>query len=224
MVKASPWMDRLSLIFSLVVVAVAGVWVWQQGVFSVSLTDQTNVAWYLVRASGVTAYALLTASMVWGIVLTSRVIKDWSPGVVSMLMHSTISWLAVVFSIVHALLLLFDTYVTYTVADIVIPFVGPYRPLAVGLGTLACWIVLIVSASFAFRKYIGHRIWWLLHLTSYASFALVTLHVVFAGTDAARLGFKALLVIGVMAVVGFLVHRLWRSASHNQAKALETAS
>ena len=61
-------------------------------------------------------------------------VKDWSPGVVSMLMHSTLSWLAVVIELGHGLLLLVDQYFRYNVADVFIPFVGPYRPLAVGLG------------------------------------------------------------------------------------------
>ncbi|MFN8376453.1 MAG: ferric reductase-like transmembrane domain-containing protein [Anaerolineae bacterium] len=212
MVKDSPWMDRLSFIFSLIVVIATGLWIWQQGALRVNLTEQTNGNWYLERSAGITAYSLLLISVVWGIAVTSRVVKDWSPGVLSMLLHSTISWLAVVFSLTHALLLLLDKYVPYTLADILIPFTGPYRPLAVGLGTLAFWIGLIVAASFSIKKRLGQRAWKALHLTSYVAFGLVTAHALLAGTDAAHIGFQILLALGVLLVIALLAYRVRKAA------------
>ncbi|RDJ93895.1 hypothetical protein B4Q13_18750, partial [Lacticaseibacillus rhamnosus] len=72
----------------------------------------------------------------------------------------------------HALLLLVDKYFAYTIADVLVPFIGPYRPLAVGLGTLSLWVMLAVSASFWIKDRLGHRNWWWLHLTSYVTFGL----------------------------------------------------
>jgi len=66
-----------------------------------------------------------------------------SPGPVSMTLHSTLSWLALLFGLGHGLLLLFDDYFTYTLGNIFLPFTGPYRPEVVGLGTLAFWLFMI---------------------------------------------------------------------------------
>src|SRR5215472_11651621 len=110
--------DWLVLAVAVVVAAVAIVYTAQVGAFNVSLTQDALWAWHLSRASGMVAYLMLTASTLWGIFLSSRVIKDWSPGPLSLLLHATTSWLAVIFSIAHAGLLLFDNYHNFTPANL----------------------------------------------------------------------------------------------------------
>src|SRR5258706_7177033 len=117
-----------------------------------ALASDSQIAWYLIRAAGMTAYSLLAASTIWGLFLSSRLIKDWTPGTVSMLFHSTISWLAVVFSLAHVGLLLFDTYYSYKLTDLVIPFVGPYRPFVVVFGIITPCLLLGVRISFIFCR------------------------------------------------------------------------
>jgi sulfoxide reductase heme-binding subunit YedZ len=202
-------MDVLSVVLSIGMVALAAVWMLTSGAFNLALTDQQNATWYLIRALGITGYVLITISMAWGIVLSSRMVKDWSPGPLSMLLHSTVSWLGLLFGFGHAALLLVDNYFHYAIGDILIPFTGPYRPIAVGLGTLAFWILLIVTPSFALRKRLfSHRAWQLLHYTSYGAFVLVTLHGLLAGTDGTHLGFRLLLGISVVATSGLLAYRI----------------
>lgn len=209
MTRSSRFMDLLSFAFSLSVVLIAAIWLWQSGILTVSLAQQENIIWYFIRSAGVTAYILLTISVVWGLALSSRVVKDWSPGALSMLLHSTVSWLGLTFALMHALLLLFDRYLSYQIADVLIPFTGPYRPLAVGLGTLAFWIMVVVTPSFALKKrLLGHRAWKLLHYASYAAFALVTIHGLAAGTDSGHTGFRLLIGISVLMSVILLGYRL----------------
>jgi predicted ferric reductase len=211
MAKASPWMDRLAFVFSLLVVLGAGFWLWQRGTFNIHLAGENNLSWYLIRAAGLTSYILLTISVIWGLAVSSRIVKDWSPGVMSMLLHSTISWLAVIFALGHALLLTLDHYMPYTLSQLFVPFAGPYRPVAVGLGVIAFWVALVVSASFSVKKLMGHRAWKLLHYTSFVSFGLVTAHGLLAGTDANNLGFQILLAGSVTLVIVFLVYRIRQS-------------
>lgn len=204
MAKESPWMDWLSFIFSGGIVLVVTGWMLQQGAISTSLP----ATWYLIRSTGITAYILMVLSVLWGLAVSSRVVKDWSPGALSMLLHSSISWLAVGFALAHAGLLLLDDYLTYHITDLFIPFIGPYKPFAVGLGILAFWVGLLVSLSFRFKKQLGHRTWKSLHLTSYAAFGLVTLHGLFAGADAHNTGFRLLVGLGTASVISLLVYRV----------------
>ncbi|MEZ4670738.1 MAG: ferric reductase-like transmembrane domain-containing protein [Anaerolineae bacterium] len=204
----SHWLDGASLVFSVVVIGVALILMIQQGFFSANLLQDTNLSWHLIRSAGTVAYVLLTTSVLWGLALSSRVVKDWSPGVLSMVMHSTLSWLAVILAAGHALLLLVDSYFHYSLSDVVIPFTGPYRPFAVGLGTLALWVSFAVAISFAFKDRMGHRAWKLLHYTSYITFAMATVHGLLAGKDASLLGFKLLIAFCVVAVVVFTTHRI----------------
>lgn len=202
-------LDGLSLVFSVGIVLVTAIWLTQSGAFNVSLTGNDNITWYLIRAAGITAYTLLTVSMVWGLAVSSRVVKDWSPGALSMLLHSTVSWLALGFSAFHMLLLLVDKFFSYQITDVLIPFVGPYRPLAVGLGTLAFWILVFVTPSFALKKRLfSQRAWKLLHYTSYAAFLMVTAHGIAAGTDSGHIGFRLLIVSSLLVTGGLLAHRV----------------
>lgn len=193
------------------------------GMGAVMTQADVNTSWYLVRATGLTAYTLLATSTVWGLFLTSRIIADWSPGPMSMLFHATTSWLAVVLSIAHAALLLFDTYYTYTIADLVVPFIGPYRPIVVGLGIIGAWLTLAITISFSIRKLMGNRAWRWLHYTSYLTFAMVTAHSVLAGTDTENPGTRIMYVVMSVIVVVLLWRRLvgGRTAPKSAARSVE---
>lgn len=171
------------------------------------LAQDSKISWYFVRAAGLTAYALLGASTVWGLFLTSRIIADWSPGPMSMLFHASASWLAVVLSIAHAALLLLDKYYQYKITDLIVPFVGPYRPLAVGIGVIAAWLTIAITISFSLRKVIGQKAWRWLHYASYVTFALVTAHGILAGTDSENLGTRIMYVSMSVAVLALLLRR-----------------
>ncbi len=205
--------DLLLLIGSAIVIGMSAVWMVNSGMFSIRLAEDSKLSWHLVRSSGVIAYLLLMASILWGLFISAQFVKDWSPGPVSMTVHSTISWLALILSLVHALLLLLDDYFTYTLGDLFIPFMGPYRPEAVGLGTLAFWVIVVVTLSFAVKKRLGHQTWKMLHYASYLSFALVSVHGLFAGTEGTQLGFRVLVALGVVLVVLLLGIRMGKASA-----------
>lgn len=209
MENESHWMDSTSLVFSLLVIGLAGVWLVHTGTLETSLTTSGNATWYLIRSFGITAYIMLTLSVMWGLALSSAAVKNWSPGPLTMLIHSTISWLSLVFGMVHGLLLMADKYFTYRITDVLIPFEGPYRPLAVGLGTTAFWLLVIITPSFALKKRLfSYRAWKTLHYTSYAAFLLVTAHALAAGTDAGNPGFRLLLGLSLLLTVILLGYRI----------------
>ena len=210
MTKSTKWIDRLVILFSLGVMGASAWGMSTGGVFDFALHNDAQLTWHLIRSSGIIAYVLLMASTIWGLFISSQLVKDWSPGTISMTLHSTVSWLALVLGLGHGLLLMFDDYFTYTLGNVLIPFTGPYRPEVVGLGTLALWMIIAVTLSFPLRKRIGHSIWKRLHYMSYVAFGLVTVHGLFAGTDAERIGFRLLVGIGVTLVVLLLGMRLGR--------------
>lgn len=204
MAKSTKWIDFSVIIASMVVIGVSVLWMINSGVFSFALDQDQKLSWHLVRSAGMVSYVLLLASTVWGLFISSQFVKDWSPGPVSLTLHSTISWLALLLGLAHGLLLMFDDYYTYTLTNILVPFNGPYRPAVVGLGTLAFWIIVAVSLSFPLKKYMGRRNWLLLHYTSYLAFGMVSLHGLFAGTDGNLLGFRILVGLGLIVVIALL--------------------
>jgi predicted ferric reductase len=219
MEKSTKWTDIGLSIASVAIIGLSIVWMIKSGMFNFTLDQDQKLSWHLVRSSGIVAYLLLLASTVWGLFISSQFVKDWSPGPISLTMHSTISWLALLLGLIHALLLMFDNYFTYTLSNIFVPFTGPYRPEAVGLGTLAFWIIVVVALSFPLKKRIGHVTWKRLHYMSYAAFGLVSLHGLFAGTDGTNLGFRVLVGIGILLVVLLLGIRMGKDQEAAQAVA-----
>ncbi len=205
--------DTLLIIASLIIIALSIAVSVHNGMFSISLAEDELLTWHLIRSSGIFAYILLTMSMIWGLFLSNQLIKDWSPGPVSMTVHSTLSWLSVSLSLIHALLLMVDAYFTYTLVDIFVPFTGPYRPLWVGLGTLSFWVLLLVSISFVFKKWLGQKTWKRLHYMSYGVYFMSTLHGLFAGSDSEILGFKVMIALGILVVILLTGARIGKQSS-----------
>jgi sulfoxide reductase heme-binding subunit YedZ len=142
--------------------------------------------WLLARASGFTAYAFLTLSVLAGLVLKSRpfgtaVKPAWVTG-----LHRSLALTAVGALIGHATAIVLDTTVKISPLGVLVPGLAGYRPLATALGVLAAELMIVVYASFSLRKRIGTRNWRRLHWATYGIFAAATAHGLAAGTDTSR--------------------------------------
>ncbi|MCA9872539.1 MAG: ferric reductase-like transmembrane domain-containing protein [Anaerolineales bacterium] len=173
-----------------------------------------KTAWHVTRSTGMVAYLLLAASTIWGLLLSTKIIKDTVPPVLSLAMHNVLSWAAIGLVGVHMFALLFDSFYTYRLADLVIPFIGPYRPEWVGLGIIGMYLMLLTSLSFNWRKQLGQKWWRRLHYFTFIAFIMVTVHGVMAGTDSSSLGMKTLYWGSGLLVLLLTNYRLL-TAGHN---------
>ena len=166
--------------------------------------------WLLIRASGITAWGLLTAVVVWGILLRTRVLGRVASPQGLLVMHRWLSALALGFLFVHMALLLIDPAVQFTPTQLLIPFTSTWQPLAVGLGTLALWMLIPVSVMGRLRSRLGKagNAWFRrTHLIAYAAWPVATAHYVLAGTDAIAQWSVALLIAGTSLIVLALLAR-----------------
>lgn len=141
--------------------------------------------WLLARASGLTAYGLLTLSVLAGLVLKSRPFSRLKPAVVTEI-HRTLAITGLGALALHAVSLVLDQTVKVTPAALVVPGLVSYRPAAVAIGVVASWLFVIVTTSFWVRKRIGMKTWRRLHWLTFALFATATIHGVAAGTDTSQ--------------------------------------
>ena len=140
-------------------------------------------AWYLSRASAFAAYVLLWWSMVLGLALTNKLARIWPGGPTVNDLHEHAGLLGLVFGLLHAFVLLGDSYIGYTLPQIVIPFASTgYAPLWVGLGQISLYMMALVTVTFYMRRRIG-RAWRSIHYLSFGVFVLALLHGLFSGTD-----------------------------------------
>src|ERR1017187_10983181 len=83
--------------------------------------------WYATRASGYTALVLLSASLVLGVLTSSREARrDWPRFVVQSL-HRNLSLLVGVFLVIHVLTSIIDPFARLSFLDAFVPFIASYR-------------------------------------------------------------------------------------------------
>ena len=163
--------------------------------------------WLLARASGLTAYVMLTLSILAGLVLKSRPFRALKPAAVTDL-HRILAMLGLGFLVGHAVALVLDTTVKVSIAGLFIPGLVSYRPVWTSVGILAAELMVLVYASFSMRKRIGNKNWRRLHWATYGIFAAATVHGIGAGTDASRPWAFALYACAVGSVA---VATTWRA-------------
>lgn len=142
--------------------------------------------WLLARTSGLTAYALLTASVLAGLVLKSRPFGRAIRAASVTEIHRFLALVGLVSLGLHGAALALDQTVKMPWTGLFLPGASPYRPVAVGLGVVGAELMAAVVASFSVRRLIGGRAWRRLHWATYAIFVLATVHGLLAGSDSAQ--------------------------------------
>lgn len=146
--------------------------------------ESPKVYWYLSRATAFVSLTVLWLSMALGIGISNKMARLWPGAPAAFAIHEYVSLLGMAFAIFHALVLLGDRYINFTVAQILIPFATvDYRPTWVGIGQIGFYVWLIVNVSFYIRSSIGPKTWRALHYLSFAMYIMGLLHGLFSGTD-----------------------------------------
>jgi predicted ferric reductase len=145
--------------------------------------NSVQAMWYITRSAGFAAYLLLWFSTALGLAIPAKIFDRFIPRAATYDFHQFISLLAIGFIALHIGVLLVDRYLPYTLAQILIPFLSPYRPVWVGIGVFSFYLVLLVTITFYLRAQIGLKAFRVIHFFSLASYVGVAAHSFFSGTD-----------------------------------------
>jgi methionine sulfoxide reductase heme-binding subunit len=164
--------------------------------------------WALGRGTGITALFFMTVSVFLGIATRSGRPLLALPRFAVADIHRFAALSGAVLVALHVALLFFDPYAQLRLVDFVVPFVGIYRPMWLGLGTLAVDLLAVVVITSLLRHRLGLRIFRAVHWTAYALWPVAMAHALGNGTDTGHTWF--LLFAGCCALVvgGALVWRL----------------
>lgn len=161
--------------------------------------------WYLTRGSGAVALVLLTASVSVGVLMSLRVASQRWPRFAVGWLHRNLTLLSIVFVVLHVVTTVADGYAPIGLKDGLIPFASPYRPIWLGLGTVAFDLLLALVITSYLRHRIGARMWRGIHWLAYVSWPLALLHSFGTGSDARTtwlvvLGFASLAAVAAAVV------------------------
>jgi sulfoxide reductase heme-binding subunit YedZ len=139
--------------------------------------------WYLTRSTGAVALLLLTGSLVLGVIDVKRVSTPRWPRFVLDSLHRNVSLLALVFLGAHILTAVLDGFAPISLSAAIVPFIGSYRPFWLGLGAVACDLLLALILTSVLRRRIGHTAWRVTHWLAYACWPIALLHSLGTGSD-----------------------------------------
>jgi DMSO/TMAO reductase YedYZ heme-binding membrane subunit len=166
--------------------------------------EYERVPWYLTRTTALLSYLALSASVLYGLLLSTKLLDRIAHRAVSFTLHQDLGSIGLALALVHAAVLMIDRSVPYSPTELLVPFSGMYRPVWVGIGQLAMGATILVVASFYLRKRTGQKTWRRIHHLSFLVFLGATIHGIMAGTDSGA-SWAALGYLMAITLVAFLL-------------------
>jgi len=156
----------------------------------------------------------MVISVLWGILLSTRVLKKRdNPGWLLDL-HRWMSGMSVVMVFLHMFSLYMDKYAHFSISDLLIPFHSKYTKIAslgawpVVLGVLCFYILIAVQGSSLMMRRLPRKYWKGIHYSSYALVLVVSFHAGWSGTDVRAIAYRVVAVLLIVLTSIALIVRI----------------
>ncbi len=174
--------------------------------------NDPHIWWYVSRVSALTAWGLMSFSLVWGVLLASRVFRGLDNPAWLKDLHKYLSTLTVLLASVHTLALTLDPYVQFDAADLFIPGVATYEGatelinLALAVGVVAMWVMSVVYLTSLVMDKLPRALWKAIHYLSYFVFFAIGVHAAFSGSDVGSWWYAAVSIFVIsMAMIALMI-------------------
>jgi methionine sulfoxide reductase heme-binding subunit len=166
-----------------------------------------HIWWLAGRASGIVALLLISASVLIGLAMASKLFRR--PGLPRVLsaLHEQLAVAGLIAIGAHGVTLLGDTYLHPGLAGITIPFTIGYRPAFVAAGIVGGYLAAILGLSYYARRRIGSKRWRNAHRYIVVAWLLSVVHTLGAGTDAAIPAVRWAVLAPIVPAVGLFAAR-----------------
>ena len=195
--------------------------------------NEPQIWWYVTRASAVIAWVLLTVAVLWGVLLSTRVLRKIDNPSWLQDLHRYLGGTALVMVVLHMVSLVLDGYAHFSIEELLVPFaIEPrFAGLPIALGIVAFYILVAVQASSYLKNRIPQKVWKGIHYASYAALVGVSFHAGFSSSkDVSQFWYQSLAIVLVAlgaaaAITRILVgSRVKTSATHRPRGATATAA
>ncbi len=173
--------------------------------------------WYLTRASGITAYLLLWTAVAVGLLQSLGMLQGVTAPLANLDVHEHLSLWSLYATVFHAVILLWDSYVPFSLAAITVPMLSAFKPVLVSLGILTFYLGLLVTVTTYLRSRMAASTWRMIHLLSLVAFVMALAHGVLLGTDTSQPLVAYMYRFTGISVAGLAVYRTVREIQRRQA-------
>jgi sulfoxide reductase heme-binding subunit YedZ len=163
--------------------------------------------WYAARASGVAAYVVLSLVVCLGLTLGKKAQSTRWPRFSIEDVHRFGGLLVGSLVGVHVLAIAADSFLPFSLTQLLVPFTASYRPLWTGLGIAAAELLVALAITNHYRRRLPYRFWRRAHYLNFAVWTFASLHGLMGGTDRGAPWLAILYGLSVAAVLTLL---LWR--------------
>jgi predicted ferric reductase len=160
----------------------------------------SKLSWYSARASGLIAWAVVTLSILWGLALSTRLVRRKGIPAWLLDLHKFLGTLSIVFVAVHLVALWADNFVYFGGRELFVPFASQWRPWAVAWGIAATYLLVAIQLTSWMMRRLPRKLWHSVHLLSFPMFILSTVHGFTAGADNKNLAVQWVALTGVLFV------------------------
>ena len=164
--------------------------------------------WYVARSSGVISWLMITGSVIWGVILSTKAFPEQRRPAWLLDLHRWLGGLAVLFMVLHMGALVLDGYTDFGLSDLLVPYASAWRPGAVALGVVAAWTLAAVELTSLAMKRMPKKVWRGVHVLSYLTFWLTSLHAAFAGSDRSTFLYQITALASIVAVAWAVMYRV----------------
>jgi sulfoxide reductase heme-binding subunit YedZ len=175
--------------------------------------------WYAARASGVAAYVVLSLVVALGLTLGGKAQSRRWPRFSVEEVHRFGGLLVGSLIGVHVLAIAADSFLPFSLTQLLVPFTSSYRPLWTGLGIAAAELLVALAITNHYRRRLPYRFWRRAHYLNFAVWGFASLHGLMSGTDRGAVWLAILYGISVATVLMLL---LWRFGGRTRTTRIAT--
>ncbi|WP_337103521.1 ferric reductase [Paenibacillus sp. YIM B09110] len=168
--------------------------------------------WHMTRIFGIAAYLLLFGGMAHGMLYGYPFAKGPLKAKLHR-WHTRLTGGGVIVTLLHAFILMIDTYSPFTAVEILVPFTARSHPFWYGLGTLAMYGMLVLMLSSDMRPKLKRPLWIAIHMLSYPIYLIALLHGIKVGTDASHPLVQAMYIATFVITLGLFGGRMFLRSS-----------
>ena len=176
--------------------------------------------WYATRASGIAAYVILSVVVCIGISMGGKAQSRRWPRFSVEDIHRFGGLLVGSLIAIHVATIAVDSFLPFSVLNLVVPFTSSYRPLWTGLGIAAAELLLALAVTNHYRRRLPHSFWRKAHYANFAVWTLASLHGVMSGTDRGVWWLAIIYGLCIASVVTLLVWRFAQQTMRSGSVAL----
>lgn len=174
----------------------------------------------LARVAALIAYALMVATVMFGVLLRLRFMQRAVNRATLYGTHMTLALSTMIFGSIHGLTFLYQPIWRIGARELVLPFSGGVQRIPVGFGILGTELAIAVSCSVWLQRRLGYHRWLRTHQLAYAAFGLIWLHIFLVHPEPRHLNLVSVgVAAGAAAVLLAFLIRLFPSRSRLRQRA-----